>query len=435
MAGSIHKQVLELAKKIGAPAVGSNVEETMKSINSYLDGTTHGANIADTVEEFKKVYSGGGPGPGPEPRLQEKTADPNVTAVEVFPDSGYDGLSKVTVTAAPLQNKTATPSTIAQTISCDENYYGIGEVAVGAVDNTIDQNILSNNIKKDVVILGVTGSLVDEWQITPYLDKKTHLWLEILPGYTDITLRFAINGTVSISWGDGSEADEVSGTSTSNAKTIDHSYPSTGRYIITMVVTGSMYFTGDSNSGSQIISVSDMSGSGRWMFSEKMLKGLEIGSGVKAGARSLQNITLKMFAANGDNVTIDSNVGTYHRINEIYLYDIDTVSSNITSDYSVEKVVLGDTITTIGNSAFANASKVEEFRIPSSVTSIGTNCFQYAWPSKLIFEGNTPPSVSSNTFSGLDASRTTIYVPTGTLADYTSAQYYPDSTSFTYVEY
>lgn len=173
MAGSIHKQVLELAKKIGAPAVGSNVEETMKSINSYLDGTTHGANIADTVAEFKKVYSGGGPGPGPEPRLQEKTADPNVTAVEVFPDSGYDGLSKVTVTAAPLQNKTATPSTSAQTISCDENYYGIGEVAVGAVDSAIDQNILSSNIKKDVVILGVTGSYEGEQEAGYISEGKT----------------------------------------------------------------------------------------------------------------------------------------------------------------------------------------------------------------------------------------------------------------------
>lgn len=61
---SIHSEVLELAKKIGAPAVGSNVQETIKSINVYLGGTTHGANIQDTIEEFKRSYSGGG-GPYP----------------------------------------------------------------------------------------------------------------------------------------------------------------------------------------------------------------------------------------------------------------------------------------------------------------------------------------------------------------------------------
>lgn len=435
MAGSIHKQVLELAKKIGAPAVGSNVEETMKSINSYLDGTTHGANIADTVNEFKKVYSGGGPGPGPEPRLQEKTADPNVTAVEVFPDSGYDGLSKVTVTAAPLQNKTATPSTSAQTISCDENYYGIGEVAVAAVDSSIDQNILSNNIKKDVAILGVTGSLVDEWQITPYLDGKTHLWVDLLPNYKSIYLRFAINGTVSINWGDGSEAEEVTGTSTSTTKTINHDYASGGRHIITMTASGSLVFTGDSNAGSEILGIQNATGSGKWLFSGQMIYGIEIGNNTKAGNRSLQHVSLKMFAIYGENVSMDNSIGPDTIVETAYIYGLTSPHTTIAGNYYIKKLVLGDSITSIPGNCFTNSGRLEEITIPSGVTSIGGGCFNYTWPSKLIFEPTTPPTASSTTFNGLDASRTTIYVPTGTLTDYTSAQYYPDPTSFTYVEY
>lgn len=121
MAGSIHKQVLELAKKIGAPAVGSNVQETMKSINAYLDGTTHGANISDTVDEFKKVYSGGG---GGEVKLEEKTADPSTSQQVITASAGYDGLKKVTISA---------------------------------VTSDIDSNITAENIKEGVEILGVEG--------------------------------------------------------------------------------------------------------------------------------------------------------------------------------------------------------------------------------------------------------------------------------------
>lgn len=125
MAGSIHKQVLELAKKIGAPAVGSNVQETMKSINAYLDGTTHGANISDTVNEFKKVYSGGG---GGEVKLEEKTADPSTSQQVITASAGYDGLKKVTISA---------------------------------VTSDIDSNITAENIKEGVEILGVEGSMKD----------------------------------------------------------------------------------------------------------------------------------------------------------------------------------------------------------------------------------------------------------------------------------
>lgn len=51
-----------------------------------------------------------------------------------------------------------TPSTSAQTITAPEGVDGYSPVNVSAVDNTIDANIVAGNIKKDVQILGVTGS-------------------------------------------------------------------------------------------------------------------------------------------------------------------------------------------------------------------------------------------------------------------------------------
>lgn len=60
---------------------------------------------------------------------------------------------------AKLQAKTATPTTSSQTIVADSGYDGLSEVQVEAVTSSIDSNITAGNIKKDVTILGVTGTL------------------------------------------------------------------------------------------------------------------------------------------------------------------------------------------------------------------------------------------------------------------------------------
>ena len=58
----------------------------------------------------------------------------------------------------PDQTKTATPTIEEQVITPDTGYE-LASVTVGAVTSDIDSNIVSENIKKDVSILGVTGTL------------------------------------------------------------------------------------------------------------------------------------------------------------------------------------------------------------------------------------------------------------------------------------
>jgi len=57
-----------------------------------------------------------------------------------------------------LQNKTVTPTTSQQTVIADDGYQGLDTVTVEAVTSSIDANIQPGNIKKDISILGVTGS-------------------------------------------------------------------------------------------------------------------------------------------------------------------------------------------------------------------------------------------------------------------------------------
>lgn len=120
-----------------------------------------------------------------------------------------------------------------------------------------------------------------------------------------------------------------------------------------------------------------------------------------------------------------------------------TFSTNVTSIgasafyncASLKQITIPNGVTAINNSCFSFCYSLEKIVIPSNVTSIGTSAFSSCLTlSELHFLPLSPPNVSnSNTFTKLPTN-CIIYVPTGTLADYTSATNYPSSSTYTYVE-
>lgn len=91
------------------------------------------------------------------PSLQNITVTPTTSQQSVSADSGYYGLGTVTISAIQTETKTATPSTSQQTVTPTSGKF-LTQVTVSAVTSSIDANISAGNIKKDVSILGVTGT-------------------------------------------------------------------------------------------------------------------------------------------------------------------------------------------------------------------------------------------------------------------------------------
>lgn len=92
------------------------------------------------------------------------------------------------------QVKTVVPSTSEQTISPDAQYNGLTSVTVNAVTSAIDSNIVADNIKKDVSILGVTGTYAPEEGIDT--SDATATANQILEGATAYVNGEKITGTV-----------------------------------------------------------------------------------------------------------------------------------------------------------------------------------------------------------------------------------------------
>lgn len=97
--------------------------------------------------------------------METKTVSPSATQKEVTPSSGFNGLSKVTVNAAPLQAKTVTPGANTQTVKPDSGQYGLSQVEVQG-----DANFVAGNIKEGVKIFGVTGTNKGATETVVYLE-------------------------------------------------------------------------------------------------------------------------------------------------------------------------------------------------------------------------------------------------------------------------
>lgn len=159
-----------VTKKSAATYTPGTSDQNIAS-GQYLNGTQPikgdnnltAGNIKSGVSIFgvSGTYTGSSSGGSGSVSLQSKTVSPSESTQTVKPDSGYGGLSQVTVNAisttyvgSGVTKKAAatyTPSTSNQTIAASQ-YLNGAQTIKG------DANLVAGNIKSGVSIFGVTGT-------------------------------------------------------------------------------------------------------------------------------------------------------------------------------------------------------------------------------------------------------------------------------------
>ena len=158
-----------VTKKSAATYTPGTSDQSIAS-GQYLNGTQTikgdsnltAGNIRNGVKIFNVTgsYAGSSSG-GSSHKLQTKTATPSESTQTISPDSGYDGLSSVTVNAVSrtyvgsgVTKKAAatyTPKTSDQSIAASQ-YLSGAQTIKG------DANLVAGNIKSGVSIFGVAGT-------------------------------------------------------------------------------------------------------------------------------------------------------------------------------------------------------------------------------------------------------------------------------------
>ena len=194
---------------------------TVNAVTSSIDSDIKAENIKSGVEILGVTGEYEGETYEIEPAV---TATPQTTPVIVKPSEGYDYLSQVNiegVTASIDPNilaenikkniqilgvtgtleqqeynfqdvKEVNPSLNDRTVTPDQGYDALMKVIVKAVTSSIDPNILPKNIRKNIQILGVTGTLEEG------LPQKWYDFIDIkaFNGLSEYTLGGGSNGSL-----------------------------------------------------------------------------------------------------------------------------------------------------------------------------------------------------------------------------------------------
>lgn len=160
----------------GAMADNGTIASTMDGLNikevTIPAGYTSGGIVSldNTIDNEVDIQADllaqavaaleGKAGGGSEPSLQSKSVTPSAVQQTVVPDSGYDGLDKVTVAAIPSTyvKPTATKAATTYTPTTSNQTIAAGTYCSGAQTIKGDANLVAGNIKSGVSIFGVAGS-------------------------------------------------------------------------------------------------------------------------------------------------------------------------------------------------------------------------------------------------------------------------------------
>ena len=222
------------------------------------------------------------------------------------------------------------------------------------------------------------GGIVWVGQMYTTDDGKTRIYCRFEEERKSPYIGLAVNGTVVVNWGDGSEESTITGTSTSTVQYTQHSYSSGGNYVISIEVTsGEFLLSGDGTNYAAAKSYLFKKATSGYSNENNVylncVRKVEIGQDVTIGDGA--------FAHCGqlETITIPNgiSIGSY-ALCQCYPLKSITIPSSISSVpagllyycYALKTASIGGSSTEIGNAAFVQCYSLRTITIPNSVTRI-----------------------------------------------------------------
>lgn len=289
----------------------------------------------------------------------------------------YDGTIVESYTATEWQSVTALPSNpshtglTAQGWNWTKAQIDAQLTAVPNGDVWVGQMYITTSGDTEIDV-----SFVDSTRLSPYLTC-------------------AVNGTITIDWGDNSTST-VTGTSLTSRKDTQHIYASTGDYTITIHVE-----------------------SGSWAFyGTAVYSLLHNNSGTANVNRVYSNCVQNV------RIGADASIGSNAFYNCYSLASVTIPSASIGSSafyncYSLASLTIPSA--SIGSNAFCYCYSLASLTIPSGVTSIGNSAFSGCYGmAEYHIKPTTPPTLGTTVFGNIQ-SGCVIYVPSTSLTAYQEA--------------
>ncbi len=162
----------------------------VRKVGSWIDSEIS----ADNIRKGHSIL--GVAGQVIELKPEEITVKSSTAERIITPSAGKNGITKVTVNPMVLEEKTITPSKNDVTVRTSSGYDAMSKVTVSAVTSEVDTNIKPENIKKDVKILGVTGTLeqsegeavLESLSVSPMTTAQTFTPNEGVDGYSKVSV-------------------------------------------------------------------------------------------------------------------------------------------------------------------------------------------------------------------------------------------------------
>lgn len=277
-------------------------------------------------------------------------------------------------------------------------------------------------------------------------DGATKLYVSITDGRLEKFISCAVNGTLTIDWGDGTTPDTVAGSSSGASSMVDvtHSYANADDYCISIAANGQyqIKLVNSPDTTNLKYNVTEI------RFGNNIVMGADFGA-----CSNLQRITLPQNIGAIGNACLSGNKALTTLILPIGSYSSDSYSfanSNVKilslpqsfrfniacfSGCNFLNITIPETIPTWSRNVFAGCLQLTSFVIPDTVISFDYYLQGCTALGFIKFTSTTPPSVAASSSWNSIPSDCYILVPLNTLDDYLNGTNMPDDSVYLYLCY